>query len=478
MSKFKHAFIETDAGKQFILNAAYKTLTTSIQIHCNKKEINPGYDPIVDDKISGSFPMGLSDSYFSIIYHTSPLSTSALANTLDLNELNEAARIYLNYVYEDSIEDFSDKTYYGQDSNGIFVVIPIQENEAIYNNDIYKYNDDGTPASYKVYIAGTCDVVDIGTLPNNIRLTLANGYYYNIENTLYLFLNTKLNMVCFSTDNGSTNYNQFWYKDDEENKKNLISNLNYFSDSYYLKHSDSKLATNLDLNNGAMMITGGVIDLIVTSNTITKIEHFSASPNVDTVILSDNLIEIGDYAFANGSLSGTVSVASEVSHIEKIGKYAFYKCPNIKLFQNSEGNTILPRSIKYIDDYAFYEAPGLKTIDFSNCVNLLSVGREAFGGCSNLDTVTYLQNQIEPDKDNNTRLLYLPPDKGTDGNYAPRISGKSERVTANYRYDYTNWINEAENDEDRNNRIAERDAADNNYVFKGSGPSVIRWNCK
>lgn len=474
---FTYTFKEDDNNKSFNLSVNYNDLSESIIIHCRSK-IEIGEDPVEEGKISGSFPTGLSDSYFSIIYHTYNGTTADYAKTLDIDELNNTARIYLQYIYPNSNEDYSNKNYYGQDDNGIYVVIPVQNSDKKYNNELYQGTEDN-PISYKVYLCGTCDVVDIGVLPNNVKLTLANGYYYDIENTLYLFLNTNLNMVCFSTDETNvTDYKQFWYFEDENNKKSIISNLNYYSDSHYLKHNEDRLTTNLVLDNDAMMINSGVIDLIVTSNNITNIEHFCACSNVETIILSDNLIEIGDYAFANGSLSGTVKMASDISNIERIGRYAFYQCPNIKLFQDEHGITVLPNSIKYIDDYAFYSAPGLKEIDFSNCLNLLSVGNESFGKCGNLNTVTYLQEQIEPDKNTNTRLLYLPPEKGTNGNYVPRVKGHIESVTASYQYNYTDWINDSENESERDERISERDAEDNNHVFKGSGPSVIKWICK
>lgn len=428
---FLYTFDTKDQNKFFTLTAKYKNLFDSIQISCKKsEELDPGQDPILEDKISGSFPTGLPDSYFSIIYHTSPLSPAALAKTLNVNELNESARLYLSYINPDSDENFNDKLYYGQDDNGIFVAIPTTVNQKIYNNVVYKYNDDGSPASYKVYIAGTCDIIDIGYLPNNVNLTLANGYYYEIENTLYLFLNTRLNMVCFSTDSsGSTDYKQFWYKDDEENKKVLKNNLLYYSDSYYLKHSEDKQATNLSLKEDAMMITGGVIDLIVTSNTITSIEHFNACANIGDIILSDNLINIGDYAFTNGSLSSDVTMMSENSKVERIGRYAFSGCPNIKLFQDNEGNTKLPDSIKYIDEKAFYSAPGLKGIDISDCTQLRQIGEKAFSECGNLQRVIYRQYQIEPDNINSTQLLYLPPMENI-----PRTSGHAYSGTASTLY--------------------------------------------
>lgn len=470
MSKFTYTFVEDDVGEKKTLTATYNDLTASITLNVKKKtaveEITPGLDSIDEADISGSFPTGLSDSYFSIIYHT----LSSYSETLDVAELNSAARVYLANLNGDDVSNYSDKTYYGKDNEGIFVVIPSTSSN-IYNNNVYEYDENNVAKSYKVYIAGTCDIVDIGDLPNNVNLTLANGYYYDIDNKLYLFLNTRLNMVYFSSD-----YSQFWYSEDDT-KKTIISNDTYKDDSYYLKHSSSENANNLASDDSAMMIVGGVIDSIITSNTLVNIQHFCGCPNVPTVILSDNLTEVGDYAFAGSSISGTVSITSD-SKITKIGKYAFKGCSNIKLFQNEDGDTVLPSSLISIDDYAFYGAPGLKGLDLTNCSNLTTVGLEAFGSCGNLGTVSYLQSQIEPDKNTGTRLLYLPPEKGTSGNYVPRVSGSTASVTASYKYDYTNWIADATTDEEKAEREVEQNAADNNYCFKYSGPSVITWYCK
>lgn len=473
-----YKFTQLDQNKSFLLAATKNSLSTSITLNCKAQEIEQGSDPIEDLEVSGSFPTGLSDSYFSIIYHTD----ESYYQTLDVDELNAAARTYLSYVTPDV--DTSDKVYYGQDSEGIYVAIPTSNSSTTYSNDIYTYNIDGSAASYKVYIMGTCDIIDIGDLPNNVELTLANGYYYDIAGKLYLFLNTALNMVCFSTNSsGETDYSEFWYSGDSSNKKAIISNDTYKNDAYYLKQSSSENATNLALDDDAMMIVGGVIDIIVTSNTLSKIEHFSNCSNVSGVIFSDNLTEIGDYAFYGGSLSGDVEISIDASKVTRIGKYAFSGCPNIKLFWESDDSdeTILPASLQEIDDYAFYAASGLKAIDLSKCTSLVTIGNYAFSACGNLGKVTYLESQVELDLNDNTRLLYLPPEQGTSGNFVPRNSGETESVTASYQYSddsYDTWIAAAETDTEKVNREKEKDDENNNYCFKNSGPSVITWICK
>lgn len=475
---FTYTFQQLDQNKSFLLTATKNSLSTSITLNCKAQEIEQGSDPIEDSEVSGSFPTGLSDSYFSIIYHTD----ESYYQTLDINELNAAARTYLSYVTPDV--DTSNKVYYGQDSEGIYVAIPTSNLSTTYSNNIYSYNSDGTVASYKVYIAGTCEIIDmnITSSENNIDLALANGYYYNIAGKLYLFLNTSINMVCFSTNSDeTTDYSEFWYYEKEDDIKTITSDTIYKNNAYYLKHfsnSTSETTENLATDEDAMMITGAVIDSIITSNTLLKIEHFNGCPNVPKVILSESLTEIGDYAFYNSSLAGLVSTSVEESNIIRIGKYAFSGCSNIKLFlnPNNDKETLLPTSLQEIDDYAFYSSSGLDNFNLSNCNELTTVGYKAFANCSNLRTVTYLESQVESDSDDNTRLLYLPPDKGSSGNYASRKAGEDDTVTVTYSYDYTDWIVAASDEDEKAIREAERNDTNNNYCFYGD--TNIEWICK
>ena len=493
MSNFIHTFTDDDAGKTFRLTASLlnnQSITDSITIKCNKKPVKPEEPEIIED-VTTSYPDGLSASYFSILYNTMDSPVYGDGTPLNINQLNEDAKVYMSNLYPDQKEEIATKNYYGKDDYGIYVVVPKSienQTDSPFNNRIYVYNEDKTIIFYKVYIKGVCYIVDVGSLDNNINLTLANGYVYDIQNTLYLFLNTMIKMIYFKTnDDGSIDYSYF--KETPSDSYRLIQpdNSIYVTNGYYLEHfatSDGSIQTkslsDSSVNN-TMMVTGGVIDSIITSNSVVNINHFIGGPNVSEVVFSDNLLEIGDYAFAGSALSGTIRMASKEPKIQKIGKYAFANCPNLKLFSEIEGQTILPKSITYIDEYAFFAAPGIKYCDFTQCTSLRYVGKKAFSKCGNLGTVKYLLSQIEPDEITYTRLLYLPPDKGTDGNYVPReITGiAGSKVTAKYVYNYTQWIADAETDEEIAKRTEEaNDTTNNNFCFLEAGPSSITWICQ
>ena len=493
MSSFIHTFTDSDAGKTFRLTASLlnnQSITDSILIKCNEKPVEPEEPPEIIEDVTTSYPDGLSSSYFSILYNTMEAPVYGDGTPLNIDQLNEDARVYMSNLYPDQKEEIYTKHYYGKDDYGIYVVVPKPiENptDSPFSNRIYGYNEDKTIIFYKVYIKGVCYIVDVGSLDNNINLTLANGYVYDIQNTLYLFLNTMIKMIYFKTnDDGTLDYSYF--KETPNGSYRLIqpNNSMYVTDGYYLEHfetSDGSIQTKSLSDSGVnntMMVNGGVVDSIITSNSVVKIDHFMGGPNVYEVVFSDNLLEIGDYAFAGSALSGTIRMASKEPKIQKIGKYAFSKCPNLKLFSEIEGQTILPKSITYIDDHAFFEAPGIKYCDFTQCTNLRTVGLEAFSRCNNLGTVKYLLKQVEPDEISYTRLLYLPPDKGTDGNYVPRYVTDSVgvKVTANNSYNYSEWIADASTTEEQTDRENERDATDNNKCFLYAGPSAITWICQ
>ena len=76
--------------------------------------------------------------------------------------------------------------------------------------------------------------------------------------------------------------------------------------------------------------------------------------------------------------------------------------------------TLLPPSITIIGDYAFYDCAKLKNVTIPNKVD--SIGIRAFGLCDNLNTITFLCDQmIDPQKINQaTNEAAFDADKGLD----------------------------------------------------------------
>lgn len=440
---FTYTFSKADAGKSFRLKAflkSNKTITDSITINCKENYVDPGEDPVEESSPTGTFPAGTSDEAFAIIYHID----ESMYTSKDLDYLNEAAAIYMNNYYGVSGEDnsftpstkYTNKKYYGSDNKGIYALIP-------YSSDSDEYSNQKEGTNYKVYVRGWCEVVDIGDLGSDTTpLQMANGYYYDIAGELYLFINTKLNLVNFASD-----YSYYWREDEIEDStradRQFTTKDIYKSNGNYLKYSQGKEPRNLKDDETGMMITGGAFSTVITPSMLTSISNFFGGPNVNLFIISKDLQEIGDYAFYNSSLSGMVILEDGLPKLKRIGKYAFSGCSNIPLFLEN-GITVFPSSLEEIDDFAFYSASGIKSLDFTKSTSMKSVGIKAFSECGNLESIKYLQSQIEPDGKLGTQLLYLPPMEDI-----PKTSGLSYSGTINTTYDYSEvtWLTEEEKEQ-------------------------------
>lgn len=119
--------------------------------------------------------------------------------------------------------------------------------------------------------------------------------------------------------------------------------------------------------------------------------------NLETVVLPNSLISIGDFAFEH---SKKLHAINYPPNLKTIGAFAFTGCGKLK-------NPYLPNSITNIGESAFGSCSGIMSItipqnmktvnnSFSNCVNLTSVklhnnvkkiGEGAFGSCIKLKSI-------------------------------------------------------------------------------------------
>ena len=102
---------------------------------------------------------------------------------------------------------------------------------------------------------------------------------------------------------------------------------------------------------------------------------------VKTIIVSDNVTTIGNYAFSN---FGTTSVTIGNSVIT-IGTQAFYSCGYLT-------SVIIPNSVTSIGNFAFYRCLALTSVTIPNSV--ISIGNSAFENCRELTSVTISDNVI------------------------------------------------------------------------------------
>lgn len=423
------------------------------------EEPTPSTDP------QGSFPQGFSSDNLVIIYHTDD-SSNTYTSTLDLDSLNQMARDYMNNIGQ----PVDDNTIFYQKDSTEKIYVLVEKQDVEYNNSII--NIDGKDY-YKVYIAGSCEIVGFQDISggSDFNLELGNGYYYDIANSLYLFICTAARLVYYNASETG-----FWRNGEAESDIKMFTSQNeYKNSSYYIGigeniPKDESLPAISEDDNIILLFKAGTMRKLIVSDTIEDIEYFADIVNAtDGIIISSSVKNIGDYAFYGSSISGTISLNAK--KLESIGTRAFSGMSNLSLLNinsSDDGYSNMPSTLKYIGDYAFSGSSGVKKMNFLQCRNLETVGERAFMNCGNLRNFKYLQSQVEPDDKTNTQLFYLPPEQGSDGNYVPRTSNiEAETVTAGYSYNYL--------ESNIDPAITEEEINNSKYTFLNC--SNITWLC-
>lgn len=109
----------------------------------------------------------------------------------------------------------------------------------------------------------------------------------------------------------------------------------------------------------------------------------SVRAGVETIVVSDGITTVGDYAFYHMPYAKNVSLPSS---LVSIGKYAFGFCSGVE-------NIHIPESVTTIGDSAFEACAALKSIVISP--NVTSLGARAFALCSSLTDATVVANVTE-----------------------------------------------------------------------------------
>ena len=144
--------------------------------------------------------------------------------------------------------------------------------------------------------------------------------------------------------------------------------------------------------------------------------------DVISVVISEGVTNIGDYAFYNCTGLTSITIPGSVT---SIGERTFFDCTGLTSVTIPDGvtsigdsafwgctgltNITIPDSVTIIGDYAFYECTGLTSITipdsvtsigggaFYDCTGLTSIaipdgvtsiGNDAFSGCSSLTSIT------------------------------------------------------------------------------------------
>ena len=243
---------------------------------------------------------------------------------------------------------------------------------------------------------------------------------------------------CYATDNAWKDLDvltQFYYYSKgangssvngaEDGKGNAAVYADYAiatdSDHQWIKDAEVKYIGNQYLDSAFDALTntnkwsvptdGGYITAATASKGI-----FAQAGNIGTLIIGEDLVGIGNYAFyectglndvefgngitviGNYAFAGCGSMRDvsipEKCNLGQIGDHAFYNCTNLTSFT-------LPISVKYIGDYAFAECRFLSDFEMCNsgdgtsASNLKELGWNVFENCETLSSLTFPESYNE-----------------------------------------------------------------------------------
>lgn len=124
--------------------------------------------------------------------------------------------------------------------------------------------------------------------------------------------------------------------------------------------------------------------------------------SVESIVLPDDIVTIGNYAITSNRLMKSISAIPDT--LQTIGDHPFCWNPMLESIElNSKTLTtlpsacfqgctqlhkvILPEKLVTVSDYAFYECSELPTVTLPNTVT--NIGQYAFSGCNLLDSVEF-----------------------------------------------------------------------------------------
>ena len=189
-----------------------------------------------------------------------------------------------------------------------------------------------------------------------------------------------------------------WIKDAE---------VKYIGNQYL----DSAFDTNTNTYKWSIPTDGGYITAATASKGI-----FAQAGNIGTLIIGEDLVGIGNYAFyectglndvefgngitviGNYAFAGCGSMRDvsipEKCNLGQIGDHAFYSCVNLTSFT-------VPINVKFIGDYAFAECRFLSDFEMCNsgdgtsASNLQELGWNVFENCETLSSLTFPEGYSE-----------------------------------------------------------------------------------
>lgn len=149
-----------------------------------------------------------------------------------------------------------------------------------------------------------------------------------------------------------------------------------------------------------------VLNSFTYSPSVSGITHtidnsaFKGCQSLTQVTLGSGLQKIGEYAFCNDSMLGTISIPDGVKSIDN---YAFLNCTRLSGVTLPEGLTeiniyafsgckalkaiVIPSTIKKLNTGAFQNCVSLKSITIKEGTDEATIGSNCFDGCKSLESI-------------------------------------------------------------------------------------------
>ena len=121
---------------------------------------------------------------------------------------------------------------------------------------------------------------------------------------------------------------------------------------------------------------------------------FSDCSKLTSIEIPNSVTSIGDYAFSGCSGLTSIEIPNSVTTIDQ---YTFYECSSLT-------SVTIPNSVTTIGDQAFYDCSSLKSIEIPDSVE--SIGSFSFVGCNNLTTFEIGTNNSNFSSSNDKLILF------------------------------------------------------------------------
>ena len=293
------------------------------------------------------------------------------------------------YTLKDSVSGICNKAFY--DCNRITEVVIPSRVTSVGKQSFYG-----------------CDILSNVTIPNSV--VIIGGFAFN---------------------------NTLWYESYSADTSHIYNNIIYINDVAY--ESIDYSATSVAFRAGTISITDwafqghtGLTSVVMPDSVISIGESsFSTCYSLSSCTIGNGVISIGDSAFYNCYKLTSINIPSGTT---SIGENAFHGCyviSNITVDSNNSTydsrnncnaiietstntlllgscNTIIPNTVRIIDDFAFFSRRCLTSITIPNGV--ISIGKQSFSYCSGLtsveisDSVTFIDGSAFGDCKNLTSV--------------------------------------------------------------------------